>query len=89
MDKIKTVKKKKIDNPVWLTVSQAAQLGGINTKTIRRAIQSKIITYKIIGNRYFIELASLIIYLHSSIKLKNKFEQFGIGQYVEKWNLRS
>lgn len=79
------IQKKEIDNPIWLTISQAAQLGGVNAKTIRRAIQSKIIIYKIIGNRYFIDLSSLIIYLRSSVKLKNKFEQFGIGQYVDKW----
>lgn len=72
-------------NPVWLSVSEAAKFGGVNNKTIRRAIISKIIKYKVVKNRYFIELPSLIIYLSSSIKLKNKFYQYGFAQYVVKW----
>ncbi len=76
---------KKIVNPVWLSVSEAAKLGGVQTKTIRRAIQAKIIQYKVINNRYIVNFASVIIYLHSKNKLKNKLNQFGIGQYIDKW----
>jgi len=76
---------KKVLNPLWFSISESAKLGGVKTKTIRRAIQSKAIIYKIIGNRYYIDLASLIIYLHSKTKLKNKLKQFGIGQYIDKW----
>ncbi len=74
-----------IKKPIWLSVSEAAKIGGVQTKTIRRAIQSKVIKYKIIGNRYLIELASLITYLLTKTKLKNKLNQFGIGQYIEQW----
>lgn len=70
---------------IWLSVSEAASLGGVQTKTIRRAIQYHKIKYKIIGNRYSIDLASLITFLHSKTKLKNKLNQFGLGQYVDKW----
>ena len=76
---------KKIVNPIWLSVSEAAKLGGVQTKTIRRAIQAKTIKYKIDGNRYFVDFASVITYLHSKNKLKNKLNQFGIGQYIDKW----
>ncbi len=76
---------KKIVNPIWLSVSEAAKLGGVQTKTIRRAIQAKIIQYKVINNRYIVNFASVIIYLHSKNKLKNKLNQFGIGQYIDKW----
>lgn len=76
---------KNILNPIWLSVSEAAKLGGIQTKTIRRAIQSKLVHFKIIKDRYAIELHSLIFYLSNNTKLKNKLNQNGIGQYVEKW----
>lgn len=71
--------------PVWLSVSEAAKLGGVQDKTIRRAIQFNYIKYKIVKNRYLIEFPTLITYLHTKTKLKNKLNQFGIGQYVDKW----
>lgn len=76
---------KNIAKPIWLSISEAAKIGGVRAKTIRRAIQSKIIKYKIVKNRYFVDLGSMIIYLHTKNKLKNKLKQFGIGQYIEKW----
>jgi hypothetical protein len=72
-------------NPIWLSISEGAKLGGVKTKTIRRAIQSKTLKYKINGSKYFVELSSLIIYLHTKTKLVNKLNQYGIGQYIEKW----
>ena len=72
-------------NPIWLSVSEAAKIGGVNTKTIRRAIQAKGVKYKIINNRYLIELASLINYLATTTKLQNKMQEHGIGQYILKW----
>ena len=77
-----------VNNQLWFSVSEAAKLGGVNTKTIRRAIQSNKISYKIKGNRYSINLASLIQFLHTNKKLTNKFNDYGIGQYVEKWFIK-
>ncbi|MDP2709141.1 MAG: hypothetical protein Q8O93_03785 [bacterium] len=74
-----------IKSPLWLSVSEAAKLGGVQTKTIRRAIQFNNVKYKIISNRYSIDLLSLIAFLHTKTKLKNKFHQLGLGQYVDKW----
>jgi len=76
---------KKINNPLWVSVSEAAKLGGVQTKTIRRAIKSNNIRYKIIGNRYLVDLSSLIFFLHATTKLKNKLNEFGLGQYVKEW----
>ncbi|MFH1522632.1 MAG: hypothetical protein ABIE43_02320 [Patescibacteria group bacterium] len=76
---------KNISNPLWLSVSEAAKIGGVNTKTIRRAIKFNSLSFKVSGNRYFINLTSLILYLYSGTKLKNKLNEFGIGQYIEKW----
>lgn len=74
-----------IKTPIWLSVSESAKIGGVQTKTIRRAIQYNKVKYKIIGNRYSIDLASLIALLQTKTKLKNKLNQFGLGQYVDKW----
>jgi len=74
-----------VKNPIWLSVSEAAKLGGIQTKTIRRAIQSKAVKYKVAGNRYSISLSSLLLYLNSKTKLKNKLNLYGLGQYIENW----
>jgi len=82
---IQPILNNEINTPIWLSVSEAAKIGGVQTKTIRRAIQYNQIKYKIIGNRYSIDLASLIIFLQAKTKLKNKLNQFGLGQYVDKW----
>jgi hypothetical protein len=74
-----------IKSPIWLSVSESAKIGGVQAKTVRRAIQSNYVKYKIIGNRYLIDFPSLIAYLHTKKKLKNKLNQFGVGQYVDKW----
>jgi excisionase family DNA binding protein len=70
---------------LWLSVSEAANLGGVQTKTIRRAIKSKTIKFKIVKNRYLLNCHSLLLFLHSNTKLRNKLNQIGIGRYVEKW----
>jgi len=75
-----------VKSPVWLSVSEAAKIGGVQSKTIRRAIQDNQVKYKIVGNRYLIDFSTLLNYLRAKTKLKNKLNQFGLGQYVEKWN---
>ncbi len=76
---------KTVPNPIWLSVTEAAKLGGVQNKTVRRAIQNNNIKFKIIGNRYLIDLSSLITFLYTKTKLKNKLNQLGIGQYINKW----
>jgi hypothetical protein len=72
-------------NPIWLSVSESAKIGGVTAKTIRRAIESRGVKYKIVNNRYFIELASLVNYLYSTTKLQNKLNSHGIGQYIREY----
>ncbi|MFH1822519.1 MAG: hypothetical protein ABH830_02345 [Patescibacteria group bacterium] len=74
-----------IKNSLWVSVSEAAKFGGVTTKTIRRALKMNLILFKIIKNRYLIDFTSLIIFLHSNKKLKNKFYQFGLGQFIDLW----
>ena len=76
---------KRITHPIWLGISECAKLGGVQTKTIRRALKSGKLKYKIVGNRYLIDLKSLVLYLRSTKKLHNKLKKDGIGQYIEKW----
>jgi len=71
---------------LWLSVSEAAKFGGVTGKTIRRAIQAKAFRFSVVKNRYQIETGSLIEFLNSSIKLRNKFKQNGVAQYVEHWS---
>jgi hypothetical protein len=79
-------KTQEIACPIWLSVSEAAALGGVQGKTIRRAIKSDPnLKYKIVKNRYQIDLGSLLIFLNKNTKLKNKLKDFGLGQYVSEW----
>ena len=86
MEEANKPKTKEVDFPIWVSVSEAADLGGVQGKTIRRAIKTDPnLCYKIIKNRYHIELGSLLIFLHKNTKLKNKLLSFGLGQYVDRW----
>lgn len=71
-----------VKNPLWLSVSEAAKLGGVKDKTIRRALKAESgLKFKISNNRYQIELGSLVAYLHKNTKLQNKLLDYGLGQY--------
>jgi hypothetical protein len=72
-------------HPLWLSISEAAKLSGVGQKTIRRSIEHKAVLFTINKNRYLINFSSLINYLCKTTKLKNKFINNGLGQYVEKW----
>ncbi|MFA6514242.1 MAG: hypothetical protein WCT50_03090 [Patescibacteria group bacterium] len=74
-------------HPIWISVSEAADLGGVQGKTIRRALKDEKadLVFRIVKNRYQIELGSLILFLHRNKKLNNKLQDFGLGQYVSGW----
>ena len=74
-----------IETPIWLSISEASKIGGVTTKTIRRAISAKTLSYKIINDRYLVDCKTLLVFLFSNKKLKNKLNQKGLGQYVEGW----
>lgn len=72
-----------INFPLWFSVSSSAKLGGIGTKTIRRALKSESgLRYKIVKDRYQIELGSLLEFLNKSTRLRNKLKKSGLGQYL-------
>jgi len=71
--------------PLWMSVSESAKILGVQTKTIRRAIEAARVKFKVVGNRYLINLASLISFALDATKVRNKFQKTGLGQYVDKW----
>jgi|GEM_PF-775735 hypothetical protein len=73
------------DNPIWLTMAETAKLGGVQKRTVKRALRAGLIKYRIVESRYQVDFRSALIYLFSKNKLWNKVKKFGIGQYVEKW----
>lgn len=86
---IKEAKPKKAPKELpglWLSVSEAAKVGGVTTKTIRRGIKDGL-KYKVKSNRYLISFPVLVKYLNRNLKLKNKLRTEGIGQYVKEWRL--
>lgn len=78
------------DKELWLTISEAAKVGGVTSKTIRRAIKSDkgdTLHFKISKERYLISFPSFIKYLKQNYKLNNKFSLCGIGKYIKDWKL--
>lgn len=77
----------KVDNTVFVSVSEAARLTGVSDKTIRRALKSNTsqLKFKIAFDRYQIDLGSLLTYFFKSAKLVNKLNKQGLGQYVKEW----
>lgn len=74
---------KEVKYPIWVSVSEAAGLGGVGDKTIRRAIKTDPnLRYKIVKDRYQIEFGSLLNFLDKNTKLRNKLKDFGLGQYL-------
>lgn len=74
-----------VENPLWLSVSESAKFAGLGSKTIRRGIDGHHFIFKVNGNRYLINSHSLITWIFSHTKLRNKFLKHGFGQYVKEW----
>ncbi len=72
-----------INNPIWLSASQGSLLLGVRKKTIKRAIKSGKIQYKIENRKYLVNLTSLLRLAHENKRLENKFYQEGLGQYLK------
>ncbi|PIT86419.1 MAG: hypothetical protein COU33_03275 [Candidatus Magasanikbacteria bacterium CG10_big_fil_rev_8_21_14_0_10_43_6] len=74
---------------VRVSISEAARLFGVSQQTIRRAIKSEEITYIVVGGRYKINFESLVKWSQEKTTVKNKSNEHGIGQYVDKWKIRN
>ena len=74
---------------VRVSISEAARLFGVSTQTIRRAIKDGEITYVVVAGRYKINFESLVRWSQERTTVRNKLNNIGIGQYVEKWKIRN
>jgi excisionase family DNA binding protein len=77
------------NKPIRVTISQAANLFGISTKTIRRAIQNQEIRYVVVRGVYKINFESLLKWSQERKKIQNKLNNQGIGQYVGNWKIKN
>ena len=76
-------------NVIRLSVTEAARLFGVETKTIRRAIKANQVKYIVVQGRYKINFTSLLEWSKGKTTTKNKLAQRGLGQYVDKWKIRN
>lgn len=77
------------NQPIRITISQAANLFGISQKTVRRAIKNQEVLYVVVRGVYKINFESLLKWSQSRVKTRNKLENQGIGQYVDKWRIKN
>ncbi len=86
MDQQPTEKAKEV---IRLSISEAGRLFGVNPQTIRRALANKEINYIVVAGRYKLNFESLVKWSQNKTVIKRKTEQFGIGQYVDKWKIKN
>ena len=75
--------------PIRISVSEASRLFGISTKTVRQALKNNELLYIISRGRYKINFESLLLWSQKSTRRSNQFNKQGIGQYAEKWHIRT
>ena len=78
-----------MENPIRVSVSEAARLFGVDQKTIRRALIKQEVKYIVVQGRYKINFGSLLDWSQARTKVKNKLAQAGLGQYVDKWKIKN
>ncbi len=84
--------KNKTEQPkemIRVSVSEAAKLFGVNPLTIRRAIKDQEITYVVVAGRYKVNFESLVKWSQKHTTIKNKLNNKGIGQYVDRWKIKN
>ncbi len=74
-------------NIIRLSISEAAKLFGIDSKTIRRAIKNQELRYVVVRGRYKLNFESLLKWSQKKPTVRNKTNNKGIGQYVDKWKI--
>ncbi len=74
---------------IRVSVSEAAKLFGVSTRTIRRAIEKQEIRYVVVQSRYKLNFEDLVLWSQRRKNIRNKLSKEGIGQYVEKWRIKN
>jgi len=75
------------DTIIRVSVSEAAKLFGISTKSIREAIKAQELRYIVVKNRYKINFESLVRWSQATGRRARKLEQEGIGQFIDQWKI--
>lgn len=76
-------------NIIRLSVSEAAKLFGVTSKTIREALRNEELRYVVVQGRYKINFSSLIEWSQKSARRTNRLENYGMGQYVDQWKINN
>ena len=79
----------KNENIIRVSVSEAARLFGVSSKTIRQAIKGDDLKYIVVKGRYKINFSSLIEWSRQSARRSNQLDNQGLGQYVDKWKIKN
>lgn len=74
---------------IRVSVSEAAKLFGISTRTIRRAITDGEVAYVVVRGRYKLNFEGLVKWSQARPTVRNKLATTGIGQFVEQWKIRN
>lgn len=74
---------------IRVSVSEAAKLFGVSTRTVRRAIEKQEIRYVVVQGRYKLNFEDLVSWSQRRKSIRNKLSKEGIGQYVEKWRIKN
>ncbi|OIO52581.1 hypothetical protein COY93_04665 [Candidatus Uhrbacteria bacterium CG_4_10_14_0_8_um_filter_58_22] len=76
-------------NVIRVSVSEAARLFGVSTKTVRRAIADGEITYVVVRGRYKVSFESLVKWSQHRPSVRTKLDEDGIGQFVGQWKIKN
>ncbi len=74
---------------IRVSPSQAAQLFGVNERSIRRALKNSELRYIIVQGRYKINFEDLVRWSQHLPSREQKRDADGIGQFVEKWRIKN
>jgi excisionase family DNA binding protein len=74
---------------IRVSPSQAAQLFGVNERSIRRALKSGDLRYIVVQGRYKINFEDLVKWSQHLPSREEKRDTAGIGQFVEKWRIKN
>lgn len=74
---------------IRLSVTEAAKLFGLSTKTLRLAIKNNEIRYVVVRGRYKINFKSLLDWSQNSKRRYNRLNKYGLGQFVSQWNINN
>lgn len=74
---------------IRLTISEAAKVFGVSSKTIRRSIKEQEISYILVRGRYKLSFKSLLDWSQKTTSRQNKLANQGIGQFVEQWGVKN